>query len=122
MEKAIAESFSSEGASVAFTYLSSEEKAQALTEQLSSSGTKAKAYRSDAANFSASNTLIEEVVKDFGKIDVLVNNAGVTRDGLVLRMQESAWDEVQATNLKACFNTTKHISRHFMRQRSGKYY
>ena len=117
--KAIAEAFAKEGAATACTYLSSKEKAQAVVEKISSSGGKAKAYCSNAADFEAAEVLITEVIKDFGKIDVLVNNAGMTRDSLILRMQEKAWDEVQAANLKACFNTTRHISRYFMKQRKG---
>lgn len=117
--KAIVEQFAAAGAAVAFTYLSSEAAAQTLTHTLNTQGAKAKAYGSDASDFAAAEALITEVLKDFSKIDILINNAGITRDGLILRMQEGAWDEVQAANLKACFNTTRHLSRHFMRQRSG---
>jgi 3-oxoacyl-[acyl-carrier protein] reductase len=117
--KAVAEKCAQAGANIAFTYLSSVEKGQALEEELKSFGVKAKGYRSDASNFAAAETLINEVVADFGSLDVLVNNAGITKDNLLMRLTEEAWDEVMNVNLKSCFNTVKAATRTFMKQRSG---
>ncbi len=116
---AIARTFASHGAGVAFTYLSSVEKGQALEAELQASGIKAKGYRSDASDFSAADELIRQVVRDFGKLDVLVNNAGITRDNLLMRMTEEMWDEVININLKSVFNTVKAASMIFLKQRSG---
>src|SRR6266478_4660491 len=93
---AIVKKFAEEGCNVAFTFLSSEEKAKKLESDLNALGIKAKAYKSDAGSYSESEKLIEEVVKEFGTIDILVNNAGITRDNLLLRMNEQQWDEVIA--------------------------
>ncbi|MEJ2003676.1 MAG: 3-oxoacyl-[acyl-carrier-protein] reductase [Cyclobacteriaceae bacterium] len=117
--KAIAERFVAEGADVAFTYLSSVEKGEALEKELSSGGTKVKGYRSDASDFEAAEKLINDVIEDFGKIDILVNNAGITRDNLLLRISESDWDDVININLKSCFNTVKAITKPMMKQRAG---
>lgn len=117
--KAIAEKCAEQGANVAFTYASSAEKANALASELEKSGTKAKAYKSDAADYEAAHKLIEEVVKDFGTVDVLINNAGITRDGLLMRMSEEQWDEVIHTNLKSVFNLTKAAMRTMLKARSG---
>ncbi len=117
--KAIVQRFAAAGAQVAFTYLSSDALAQALVEDLVSQGIQVKAYRSDAADFTQVKELVEEVIKDFGQVDILVNNAGITQDKLLLRMQESAWDHVITANLKSCFNTTHHLSKHFLRKREG---
>ena len=110
--------FAERGASVHFTYLSSQSKAEALAKSLSVHAP-VKAYCSDASEFQQTDTLIQTIVKDAGRIDILVNNAGITQDALVLRMQEEAWDKVLRTNLKSCFNTTKHVARQMLRQRSG---
>lgn len=117
--RAVAEKCAAAGANIAFTYLSSVEKGQALETELSSYGIKAKGYRSDASNFQAAQELIDQVVADFGSLDVLVNNAGITRDNLLMRMTEEAWDEVINVNLKSCFNTVKAATRTFMKQKSG---
>ncbi len=117
--RAIAQKFAEEGANVAFTYLSSVEKGQALEEELAASGIKAKGYRSDASDFQAASELIEAVVADFGRLDILVNNAGITMDNLLMRMDEEAWDRVINVNLKSVFNTVKASTRTFMKQRSG---
>lgn len=117
--KAVAEKCAQAGANIAFTYLSSVEKGQALEEELKAFGVKAKGYRSDASNFAAAETLINDVVADFGSLDVLVNNAGITKDNLLMRLTEEAWDEVINVNLKSCFNTVKAATRTFMKQRSG---
>lgn len=117
--QAIAKKFAEQGANVAFTYASSEERARALESELMSLGVKARAYKSDAASFADSVQLIEDVLKEFGTIDVLVNNAGITRDNLLLRMTEQQWNEVQDNNLKSCFNLTKNAARIFLKQKSG---
>ena len=117
--KAIAQTFAKQGANVAFTYLSSVEKAKALEQELQASGRQVKGYRSDASDFAAAEQLINEVVNDFGSLDVLVNNAGITQDNLLMRMNEAMWDEVITTNLKSVFNTVKAATRTFLKQKSG---
>jgi len=117
--KKIAEVFAAHGANVAFTYLSSVEKGQALEQELAAAGTKVKGYRSDASDFKAAEDLINAIVADFGTIDIVVNNAGITKDGLLMRMSEEQWDDVINTNLKSIFNVTKAASKPMMKQRSG---
>ncbi len=117
--KKIAEVFAAHGANVAFTYLSSVEKGQALEQELAAAGTKVKGYRSDASDFKAAEELINAIVADFGTIDIVVNNAGITKDGLLMRMSEEQWDDVINTNLKSIFNVTKAASKPMMKQRSG---
>lgn len=117
--KAIATRFAQEGANVAFTYLSSVEKGQALEQELTGQGVKAKGYRSDASKLEAAEELINNVIADFGSIDALVNNAGVTRDGLLMRMNEEQWDTVININLKSVFNLTKSAIRQLMKQKYG---
>jgi 3-oxoacyl-[acyl-carrier protein] reductase len=117
--EAIARKFAEQGADVAFTYLSSEDRAKQIEAELIALGVRAKAYRSDASDYAQAESLVNEVVKEFGRIDVLVNNAGITRDTLLLRMTEQQWDEVIGTNLKSVFNLTKHALRPMLKQRSG---
>ncbi|MCD8539745.1 MAG: 3-oxoacyl-[acyl-carrier-protein] reductase [Leadbetterella sp.] len=117
--KAIAEEFARSGANVAFTYLSSVEKGQALEKELGAYGTRVKGYRSDASQYSDAESLVNDVVADFGQVDVLINNAGVTRDTLLLRMTEEQWDEVLRINLKSVFNLTKAVSKPMMKARTG---
>lgn len=117
--KKIAEVFAAQGANVAFTYLSSVEKGEALEKELASAGTKVKGYRSDASNFAAAEELINAIVTDFGSIDIIVNNAGITKDGLLMRMSEEQWDDVINTNLKSVFNVTKAATKPMMKQRFG---
>lgn len=117
--KAIAEKYAEQGANIAFTFLSSVEKGQALEEELKAKGVKAKGYRSDASDFAAAEELITNVVSDFGSLDILVNNAGITKDNLLMRMNEEMWDQVINVNLKSCFNTVKAATRTFMKQKSG---
>ncbi len=117
--KAVAMKFAENGANVAFTYLSSVEKGQALESELSAKGVKAKGYRSDASDYKAAEELINSVIEDFGGLDILVNNAGITKDNLLMRMTEEMWDDIMNVNLKSCFNTVKASSRTFMKQRSG---
>lgn len=116
---AIALRFAEEGASVAFTYRSSSEKAKAVEAELEAKGVQAKGYQSDAGSFEQAEQLVKSVLEDFGKIDVLINNAGITRDNLMLRMTEDQWDEVIATNLKSIFNLTKQVVRPMMKNRGG---
>lgn len=116
---AIAKKYAEEGADVAFTYLSSEEKANAIAGELEGMGVKAKAYRSDASDYQQAEALVKAVLADFGKVDILVNNAGVTRDTLMLRMSEEQWTKVIQTNLNSVFNLTKHCLRPMMKNRGG---
>lgn len=115
----IAEKFAEAGANVAFTYLSSVEKGQALEQELQSAGTTVKGYRSDASKFDEAEKLIEAIVADFGTIDIVVNNAGITQDNLLLRMSEENWDDVLNINLKSIFNVTKAASKVMMKNRKG---
>jgi 3-oxoacyl-[acyl-carrier protein] reductase len=116
----IAKRCAENGAQVAFTYLSSVEKGQALEKELTDTyQIKSKGYRSDASETKAAEELINQVVTDFGRLDVLVNNAGITQDNLIMRMTEEMWDRVIEVNLKSCFNTVKASMRTFMKQRSG---
>lgn len=117
--RGIAIKFAEQGANVAFTYLSSVEKGEALAKELESYGVKAKGYRSDAADFKAADELVTAVVADFGTVDVLVNNAGITRDTLLMRMSEQQWDEVMNANLKSVFNLTKAVQKPMLKQRKG---
>lgn len=117
--RGIAVTFAKQGANVAFTYVSSDEKARALEEELSALGVKAKGYKSDAGNFKAADELVTSVVNDFGTIDVLVNNAGITRDTLLMRMSEQQWDEVMNANLKSVFNMTKAVQRPMLKAKKG---
>lgn len=117
--KAIATSFAQSGANVAFTYLSSVEKGQALEKELAAFGIKAKGYRSDASKFDQAEELVNQVLEDFGQIDVLINNAGITRDGLLMRMSEEQWDEVIDINLKSVFNLTKACIKPMMKAKAG---
>lgn len=109
------------GANIAFTYVSesSAEKAKALEEKLTSFGVKAKAYRSNAGDFAECETLVNDVVKEFGSIDVCVNNAGISKDNLLLRMTPDQWDDVMNINLKSVFNMTKQVIRPMMKAKSG---
>ena len=117
--RAIAQRFIEEGAKVAFTYLSSVEKGQALEAELIGLGGEAKGFRSDASSGEQAEKLINDIVEHFGQIDIIVNNAGITRDTLMLRMTEEDFDSVISTNLKSVFNTTKHAQRYMIKQRSG---
>ncbi len=115
----IAVKFAEHGANIAFTYLSSEEKAKALEERLAALGVKAKGYKSDAGDFKAAEQLAADVAKDFGTIDVCVNNAGISRDNLLLRLTPEQWDEVMQANLKSVYNLTKQVIRPMMKARAG---
>ena len=116
---ALVRKFVAEGASVAFTYRSSSTKADELVEALTTDTQPVKAYQSDAADYSAAEQLVKDVTTDFGQLDILINNAGITKDTLMLRMGEEQWDQVMAINLKSVFNLTKHALRPMLRARSG---
>ena len=98
--KGIALAFAQNGANIVFTHLSSDEKTKALEAELSKYGIKTKGYKSDASNFEAAQTLADDVMSTFGSIDVLVNNAGITKDNLLMRMSEEDFDKVMEVNLK----------------------
>lgn len=117
--KAIAQKCVEEGAKVAFTYLSSEEKAKALEAELTQNGGEVKGFKSNASDFDAAQKLVDDVMEAFGQVDVLINNAGITRDTLLMRMTEQQWDEVMNTNLKSAFNLTKAVQRPMLKARKG---
>jgi len=117
--EAIALKLAESGAHIAFTYVSSDEKAKSLEEKLKALGVKAKAYKSNAANFQECEAMVNEVIKEFGQIDICVNNAGISKDNLLLRMSPEQWEEVINTNLTSVFNMTKHVIRPMMKARSG---
>lgn len=117
----IALKFAEQGANVAFTFISdsSAEKAKALEEKLIAMGVKAKAYQSNAGDFAACELFVNDVLKEFGQIDICVNNAGISKDNLLLRMTPDQWDEVMQVNLKSVFNMTKQVIRPMMKAKSG---
>ena len=117
--KAIAVKFAQSGADVAFTDLRADDNFTNTEKELLSYGVRAKGYTSNAANYEESQTLVDQIVKDFGRIDILVNNAGITRDGLLMRMTEEQWDMVININLKSAFNLTKGVQKYMLKQRSG---
>lgn len=117
--KGIAEVFAKHGANVAFTYSSSAEAANQLEKELQELGIKAKGYKSNAADFKEAEELVKNVLEDFGSIDVLVNNAGITKDNLLMRMSEEDFDKVIEVNLKSVFNMTKAVQRTMLKQRQG---
>ena len=107
------------GAHIAFSYVSSDEKAQALVAKLEGYGVKAKAYKSNAGIYADAELMVNDVVKEFGSVDVCVNNAGISKDNLLLRMTEEQWDDVMQTNLKSVFNITKQVIKPMMKARKG---
>lgn len=117
----IALKFAEQGAHIAFTYVSegSAEKANTLQEKLVAQGVKAKAYRSNAGIFSECESLVNDVMKEFGAVDICVNNAGISKDNLLLRMTPEQWDDVMNINLKSVFNMTKQVIRPMMKAKSG---
>ena len=117
--KAIAVKYAQEGCDVAFTELFVDDTMKATEEELKTYGVKAKGYASDASNFEDTDRVVTEIVKEFGRIDVLVNNAGITKDTLLMRMTEDQWDAVINVNLKSVFNFTKAAQRTMLKQRSG---
>ena len=117
--KAIALRFAEEGASVVFTDLKVDENFQNTEKELQALGVQAKGYASNAADFEDTAAVVAQIVKDFGRIDVLVNNAGITRDGLMMRMSEQQWDMVINVNLKSAFNFIHAVTPVMMKQKSG---
>ena len=117
--KAIAQMFVDQGATVCFTYMSSEEKAKALEAELSAKGGTVKGFKSNAGDFDAAQKLADDVIAEYGRIDILINNAGITRDNLLMRMSEEQWDEIMAVNLKSVFNLTKAVLRPMLKARAG---
>ncbi|MFO7720549.1 MAG: 3-oxoacyl-[acyl-carrier-protein] reductase [Gillisia sp.] len=117
--KGIAQVFAKHGANVAFTYASSVNAANELEKELGEFGIKAKGYQSNAANFKECEALIKNVAEDFGQIDIVINNAGITKDNLLMRMSEEDFDQVIEVNLKSVFNMTKAVQKTMLKQRSG---
>jgi len=117
--KSIAIRFAQEGCAIAFTDLNIDDNAKATEAEIASYGVKVKGYASNAADFEDTHKLVDEIVKDFGKVDVLVNNAGITRDGLMMRMTEQQWDMVINVNLKSAFNFVHALTPVMMKQKSG---
>lgn len=117
--KGIATLLAAQGADIAFTFVSSVEKARAFEAELTTSGVRAKGYQSNAAEFEEAEKLVDQIMADFGTLNVLVNNAGITRDGLMMRMNEQMWDEVLDTNLKSAFALTKAAMKPMMKNKAG---
>ena len=117
--ESIARSFIAQGATVAFTYIGSEEKAKELEKSLTAGGGQARGFKSDASKMEDAENLIKEVLEIYGGIDIVVNNAGITDDTLLMRMSEDQWDRVMNVNLKSCFNLTKSVLRTMLKARSG---
>lgn len=117
--KAIVEKFVEEGCQVAFTYLGSVDKAEKICKELSTDTCKVRSYKCDASSLAETENLIKTVLEDFGDIDILINNAGITKDGLIMRMSEEQWNQVIQTNLNSVFNTTKALQRHFLKSKKG---
>jgi len=117
--RGIAEKFAEQGANIAFTCIKMSDSSLELAKKLEKIGVKAKAYESDAADFDAATKLAEDVLNDFGSIDVLVNNAGITKDNLLMRMSEEDFNDVMKINMNSVFNNTKAVLRQMLKQRSG---
>ena len=117
--RGITQTFARNGCNVAFTFSSSVEAAQSLQKELSDLGVKTKSYQSNAADFEEAQALVDKVLEEFGSVDVLINNAGITKDNLLMRISEEDFDQVIEVNLKSVFNMTKAIQRTFLKQRSG---
>ena len=117
--KDIVKKFIDSNCNVAFTYLSSDEEAEKIEKEFGRNNLKIKKYKSDASNFEASSKLVEDVIKDFGGFDILINNAGITKDNLILRMDQEAWKKVIDINLNSCFNLTKCSVREFIKKKEG---
>ena len=117
--RGIALVYAQHGCNVAFTYSSSVQAAQGLEIELNTLGVKAKGYQSNAASYNQAHTLVEDVLKDFEGLDILINNAGITKDNLLMRMGEEDFDQVIEVNLKSVFNMTKAVQRTFLKQRKG---
>ncbi|MEZ0006540.1 3-oxoacyl-[acyl-carrier-protein] reductase [Flavobacterium sp. 28YEA47A] len=117
--RGIAEVFAKHGANVAFTYSSSAEAAKILEDELIALGVKAKGYQSNAADFNEAQKLVDDVIATFGNIDILINNAGITKDNLLMRISEEDFDKVIEVNLKSVFNMTKAVQKTMLKNRAG---
>jgi 3-oxoacyl-[acyl-carrier protein] reductase len=117
--EAIALKFAAEGAHIAFTYVSSDERAKALEEKLTAMGVQAKGYKSDAGDYAAAETLVNDIMTHFGTIDICVNNAGISKDNLLMRMTPEQWDDVLQANLKSIYNLSKQVIKPMMKSRKG---
>ena len=117
--EAVAIRLAEQGAHIAFSYVSSDEKAKALEDKLAALGVKAKAYKSNAGIFANCEAMVNDVIKEFGTVDVCVNNAGISKDNLLLRMTPEQWDDVIQVNLKSVFNMTKQVIRPMMKAKKG---
>lgn len=117
--KAIAKEFVNQGATIAFTYRSSSEAASILEQELSAGGGVVRGFQSDAASMTDAESLVGKVLEAFGAVDIIINNAGITDDTLLMRMTEDQWDRVISVNLKSCFNLTKAAMRTMLKARSG---
>lgn len=118
--RAIAVSLAGEGATVIVNYNGSKERADEVVTEIISQGGTARSVGCNVADYSQCGEMAQNLINEFGKIDILVNNAGITRDNLILRMSESDFDDVIGTNLKGTFNTIKHLTKNFIKQRAGK--
>jgi len=117
--KAIALRFAEEGADIAFTDLKGDENMKAAEKEIAAKGVRCTGYPSDASDFKQTHETVDQIIKDFGQIDVLVNNAGITKDTLLMRMTEEQWDAVINVNLKSVFNFTKAVQRFMLKQKAG---
>ncbi|MCX6240725.1 MAG: 3-oxoacyl-[acyl-carrier-protein] reductase [Bacteroidetes bacterium] len=117
--KAIAKCFAKHGGQIAFSDIAYDDSSRSLEEELRGMGVKARGYASDASSFEDSEKLVNDVIADFGELHILVNNAGITRDNLLLRLTETDWDLVIKVNLKSVFNLTKAVQRQMIKQRNG---
>ncbi len=117
--RAIALKFAKEGAHIAFTDLRLDENTESLTKEIESMGVKTKAYASDASNFAETEKVVNDIIDEFGTVDILINNAGITMDTLLMRMSEEQWDTVIRINLKSVFNFTKTVQRIMLKNRAG---
>lgn len=118
--KEIALTLASNGATVIVNYNGSKERAESVVSEIKANGGEAEAMQCNVADFEASEAMVKEVLNKYGKVDILVNNAGITKDNLIMRMSEADYDAVLDTNLKGAFNMIRHLSRAFLKQRSGK--
>lgn len=118
--KEIALTLAANGATVIVNYNGSKERAEAVVSEIKANGGETEAVQCNVADFAASENMVKEVLAKYGKVDILVNNAGITKDNLIMRMSEADYDAVLDTNLKGAFNMIRHLSRAFLKQRSGK--